>query len=266
MKLLKFIGQNAVINFITYTLMGLLAANILGYKEIWKETMEHYGYRAFDSTWVMLGPVLQPLRGAVYGLILWPFRETILKSKYGWLKLFGLFWGIGIFGTFAAAIGSFEGFIYTDHPPIRHLWGQPEIIGHALLYSFLLVKLADEKPNRVKRGIKALSIAFLSKVVYILFALVAAGVTGTSTTSDSVDPVIYIALVLSTIILTVLIFIFFSKQYSKLKMFLIFLGGVSIPYIVLSIIQGISITGLLSILISSSLAALISMLLTFKLR
>lgn len=265
MKLLKFVGQNAVINFITYTIMGLLAANILGYEEIWKESLEGYGYRAFDSTWVMLGPVLQPIRGAVYGLILWPFRNTILKSKFGWLKLFGLFWGIGIFGTFAAAIGSFEGVIYTAHPFTRHIWGQPEITGHALLYSFLLFKLEDENPNRIKTGIKAVSIAFVSKVIYIALSLISAGITGTGTGQENVSSVLYIALILSSIILIVVVYMFLNKPLNKLKMFLVLFAAIAGPYILVSFIFGTTIIGVFLTLITCSIAALPAMALTSKL-
>lgn len=267
MKYLKFIGTNAVINFITYTIMGLLAANLLGYEEIWKETLTSFGYRDFDSKWVMIGPLLQPIRGAVYGIILWPFRDIIVKSKYGWLKLFGLFWGIGIFGTFAAPIGSFEGIIYTTHSIKMHIWGQPEITGHALLYSYLLYKWSRDESSRIKFLVKALGITILVKAVYIVSGLIMSGISGNQPTGE-IDPIIYLGLITSALALLIIAFILLNREMElkKLKTFLICLTGITLPYFIVQLFLGISIVSILSLLITGSLAALISMILIIKLK
>lgn len=267
MKYFKFIGSNAIINFITYTIMGLLAANLLGYEEIWKETLTNFGYRDFNSKWVMIGPLLQPIRGAIYGAILWPFRETILKSKYGWLKLFGLFWGIGIFGTFAAPIGSFEGIIYTTHSLKMHLWGQPEITGHALLYSYLLIKWCRDEPSKIKTLIKALCITILAKTAYIISSIMILAISG-GQQSGEVEPIIYLGLILSALTLLLITFTVLNRkiEINKKKIFLVCLAGIGIPYFIIQLILGFSIIGFLSLLISGSLAGLITMALIIKLK
>jgi hypothetical protein len=118
--------------------MGLLASTLFDYPSWWNsEWMAHY--RPMDSPLVALGPALQPIRGLILAVVLYPFREVILESERGWLKLWGLLVGIGILSTYAAATGSVEGLIYTEIPLRFHLFGLPEVWGQSLLTSLCLV-------------------------------------------------------------------------------------------------------------------------------
>ncbi len=53
-----------------------------GYQEI---------FRATDSALVAAGPLLNIIRGLLFGLVLYPFREVFITRKWGWFYLWALF-------------------------------------------------------------------------------------------------------------------------------------------------------------------------------
>ncbi len=59
--------------------MGLYEANpdpvMQGYQEI---------FRATDSAMVAAGQLFNIIRGLLFGLVLYPFRETLITRKWGW--------------------------------------------------------------------------------------------------------------------------------------------------------------------------------------
>ena len=56
----------------------------------------------------MAGPLLQPLRGLIFAVALWPMRNALLSMERGWLAIWGLFVGFAILGTAAAAPGRWK--------------------------------------------------------------------------------------------------------------------------------------------------------------
>ena len=99
---------------ITYFVMGLLAFHFLHYADFINKP--NSGMRPASDPLVMLGPALQILRGVLFALVFYPFREVLFTRRSGWLLIAWMLIGVGILGTFAAAPGSFEGFIYTTVP------------------------------------------------------------------------------------------------------------------------------------------------------
>lgn len=122
-------------HMVTYFLMGIMAANLLGYEEIFNSSDT---LRSFDSPWIPAGPVLQVVRGLVFALALWYFREAFLYTKHGWLKLWGLLVGLAILSTTAAATGSIEGFIYTTIPIKNQVLGYLEVVPQTGLFAWIL--------------------------------------------------------------------------------------------------------------------------------
>lgn len=122
-------------HMITYTIMGLIAANALNYQEVFdsSETL-----RSYDSPWIAAGPMLQVIRGLIFALALWFFKEGFLFQKYGWLKLWGLVVGLSILSTAAAPPGSIEGFIYTTIPIVDQVKGYIELVPQTGLFSILV--------------------------------------------------------------------------------------------------------------------------------
>lgn len=123
----------------TYFVAGMLAYTLLDYRQLFETGVLAALMRPMDSPWVALGPALQPLRGIVLAVVLWPFRRVFLEEPHGWLKLWGLLAGLTILSTSGASIGSIEGVIYTKVPVADQLRGWPEVMGQTLASAALLV-------------------------------------------------------------------------------------------------------------------------------
>jgi hypothetical protein len=118
--------RTIVAHTITYSLMGILAMTFLNYAE------------QFSRPIVMAGPLFQPIRGLVFALVFYPFREILFTKKNGWLLMWWMLVGLGILSTFAPTPGSVEGMVYTTIPIRNQLTGWLEIIPQALLFSAIL--------------------------------------------------------------------------------------------------------------------------------
>lgn len=128
--------KTMVSHTLTYFLMGALAYYSFNYAA----TMNRPGSGMHPSTslWVMLGPMLQPIRGMLFALVFWPFRESLFGRKNGWLLMSWMLVALGILGTFGPASGSIEGLIYTTTPSLLQFRGYLEVVPQVLLLSALL--------------------------------------------------------------------------------------------------------------------------------
>lgn len=122
---------------VTYLVCGLIFMNLMGYEKEFLSNEYFSHFRPLDSPIVQAAVVFQFLRGSLFALILYPFKDTIVKSKYGWIMLFGVIWGMTCIGAVNATPGSIEGFIYTEVSLKEHLVGMPEVISQALMFSVL---------------------------------------------------------------------------------------------------------------------------------
>jgi hypothetical protein len=141
----QFFWRITACHMVSYMLLGILAFVIMDYPAQFAE--ECSIMVPTDSPRVFLGPSLQVLRGLIFAVVLFPFREVILESRHGWLKLWGLFLGLAIFSTAGPAAGSIEGMIYTKTPIIDQLAGLWEVVVQTLLASALFVAW-HRKPAR----------------------------------------------------------------------------------------------------------------------
>src|SRR5512135_206149 len=128
-----------VIHMLTYFTFGILASNVFDYKEIFKQEVIRDYMLPMTERNMWLGPFLQPVRGLVFTIGVWPIRGLLLEKKRGWLILWGLLVTIGIISTPAASPGSIEGVLYTRLPLWYHLIGLPEIGLQTLVFSIWLV-------------------------------------------------------------------------------------------------------------------------------
>ena len=122
---------------IAYFIAGMFAVLVMKYDELFGVGALSF-MRPTDSSWVAAGPGLQILRGLLLSFFLFPFRSIFLESDNGWLKFWSLSFGLSYLLTFAAAIGSFEGFIYTNFPLKFHLLGLPEALIYTTLFTILM--------------------------------------------------------------------------------------------------------------------------------
>ena len=156
---------------ITYSIMGMLAANFLNYQEVFNssETL-----RDFNSPWIPAGPALQLIRGFIFSCALWYFKESFLYQKYGWLKLWGLIVGLSILSTAAAPPGSIEGFIYTTIPVGDQIRGYLELLPQTGLFS-AFVFFWYERPNKIWNVLSVILVTLIV-LMSILGVLAASGI------------------------------------------------------------------------------------------
>ena len=158
-RLRGYLIRFTFVHTIIYILTGLLFQNYLNYDPQFTSSVLYNNFRDVNSLIIRLAPVFQLIRGMIIGLIIYPVYGSIIQSKYSWLKLFSLLWGLTLIGAVAATPGSIEGFIYTKIPLIEHLVSLPEVTLQAFLFSIIFIywdkkqlKREKEISNTVKKG------------------------------------------------------------------------------------------------------------------
>lgn len=126
--------KTVVVHTVTYFVAGLLAYTLGDYEKTFSEPPLSHFMRPTSDSWVMAGPLLQPVRGVIFALALYPLRSVLFGQRRGWLTLWWLLLALGVLSTFGPAPGSVEGLIYTIIPPRAQILGLWEV----LLQSFLL--------------------------------------------------------------------------------------------------------------------------------
>lgn len=130
--------RTIVVHTVTYFLMGVIAFFLLDYPDKYADPKVTVLMRSMDDPWLMAGPLFQPLRGILFALAFYPLRDILFREKKGWLVMWWMLVVVGILSPFGAAPGSIEGMVYTVLPLWFHLFGLPEILLQALLFSVIL--------------------------------------------------------------------------------------------------------------------------------
>ena len=130
--------KTIIVHTITYFLMGVLAYYGLDYAERFARPELACWMRQTNDPMVILGPLFQPIRGAIFALAFFPVREILFGKKNGWLVSWWLLVALGILSTFGPAPASVEGMLYTVIPISDQLTGWLEVVPQALLLSVIL--------------------------------------------------------------------------------------------------------------------------------
>ena len=136
--ILEVILKTIVTHTITYFIMGLIASTFFEYGRLYAETSLNLLMRQISDPLVMAGPLFQPIRGALFGVVFFLLRDTLFGRKNGWLVMWITLVVIGILSPFGPSPGSIEGMIYTTLLMELHLTGLPEVLLQALILSALL--------------------------------------------------------------------------------------------------------------------------------
>ena len=137
-SIIEVIIKTIVTHTVTYFIMGLLALLIFDYGSLFAETGLNLLMRQTSETLVMAGPLFQPIRGILFGIVFFLLRDILFKRKNGWLVMWIVLVVVGIISPFGPAPGSIEGMIYTIIPIGIQLTGLPEVLLQALILSVLL--------------------------------------------------------------------------------------------------------------------------------
>src|SRR5512146_1644086 len=120
---LGFALRIMVAHTLTYFIFGIVMSNLFHYGTLFTLPVIRDYMLPINQHSVLIGPFLQPVRGLIMAVGLWPIRGLLLEKKWGWLTLWGLFLTLGILSTPAASPGSIEGMLYTRLPLWYHLIG-----------------------------------------------------------------------------------------------------------------------------------------------
>ena len=153
----EIVVKTAVTHTVTYFIMGLVAVAIFDYAHLYAETSLNLLMRPITDPMIMAGPLLQPIRGGLFGLVFYLLKETLFGQRNGWQVLWAMLVVIGIVGTFGPTPGSMEGMIYTVLPLRLHLIGLPEVTLQALLLSVTLCYWVNHREKRWLNWVMGLS-------------------------------------------------------------------------------------------------------------
>ena len=132
------IVKTIVVHTVTYFVLGILAFFMLDYSGLFAQAGISQYMRPTTDRIVMAGPLFQPVRGLLLGVILYFLRESFFQRPKGWLPLWATLVVVGILSPYGAAPGSIEGLIYTKLPLYFHIKGLPEVLIQTLLFSAVL--------------------------------------------------------------------------------------------------------------------------------
>jgi hypothetical protein len=130
--------KTVVVHTLTYFFMGLVASTFFSYAALFTQTSLGLLMRPTTDPMVMAGPLFQPIRGILFGVVFYLLRDVVFK-KNGWLVLWLVLLIVGILSAFGPTPGSLEEMVYTALPMQLHLIGLPEVVLQSLLLSVLTV-------------------------------------------------------------------------------------------------------------------------------
>lgn len=182
---LGFTLRVIIAHTLTYFVFGIIMSNVFNYAEIFKQAVIRDYMLPIDQHNVLIGPFMQPIRGLIFAIGLWPIRNFLIEKKRGWLTLWGLLVTIGILSTPAASPGSIEGMLYTKLPMWYHWIGYPEITLQTLAFSIWLIwwehqsvkshEMVTKKENPlIAEIVKAIMTACFAYIGYAIGGLILA--------------------------------------------------------------------------------------------
>jgi hypothetical protein len=153
--------RTIVVHTVTYFAVGLLAFTLFDYSTRFADPSLHGLMRQTDDPLVAAGPLFQPIRGFLFGIVFYMLRDALFRGRGGWFTMWVMLVLVGIFSTFGPTPGSVEGMIYTTLPITGQLFGLIEILLQSLLLSVITTYWVSHPRAR-----------WLNWVLGILFALV----------------------------------------------------------------------------------------------
>ncbi|HLO16465.1 MAG TPA: hypothetical protein VK206_16655 [Anaerolineales bacterium] len=178
---MMFAVRVIVAHTLTYFTYGIIMSQVFDYNAIFaREVIRDY-MLAIGERNVFLHLFMQPVRGLIFAIALWPLRDLLLERKNGWLILWGLLVSIGILSTPAAAPSSIEGMVYTRIPMWYHLMGIPEIALQTLFFSIWVVwwerQSAESHAAEAKKR-NPLLVQFVKAVISACFGYIGYAIGG----------------------------------------------------------------------------------------
>lgn len=135
-NLRSIVIKTTIVHTVSYMIMGMIAAFLLDYAAGFSEPPMDVFMHPIDSLRVMAGPLFQPIRGLLFGIVFYLLRDRLFGKSDGWLVMWVMLVIVGVISTFGPTPGSIEGMIYTTIPFADHFPGWLEVMTQALLFAF----------------------------------------------------------------------------------------------------------------------------------
>ena len=133
-SLLSVMLKSAVVHTASYFIFGMAAFFMFNYTEEFSSGALAGYFRPVSDQIVMLGPVFQPIRGALFGIVFYLLGDLLFTRNRGWLTMWVMLVIIGILSPFGAAPGSIEAAVYTQLSyPTLYDFNLVEVYGQAMV-------------------------------------------------------------------------------------------------------------------------------------
>ncbi len=170
------IGKTIVVHTVTYFLLGVASFALFNYRTLYAGPVVGQFLRPTTDPLVTAGPLFQPIRGLLLGIVVYLLREPLLGRRRGWLVMWATLVIIGILSPYVAAPGSLEGLVYTTVPLSFHLTSLPEVLVQTLLFSVVLFYWVNHREKKWLSWL--LIIAFVLVILFPALGLLAPRAAG----------------------------------------------------------------------------------------
>ena len=170
LTLAGIVTKTTIVHTVTYFAAGALAYAFFDYRALWDEPVFNVYMRRMDDPLLLAGPLFQPVRGVLFGVVFYLLRCKFFGWEYGWLTMWVVLVLIGMLSTFGPAPGSIEGLIYTTIPLSAQFGGGSiETLAQALTLSVLVFYWVRQPGKRWLTW--ALTAAFLLVLAFSIMGL-----------------------------------------------------------------------------------------------
>ena len=170
--IVEVILKTIVTHTVTYFIMGLIDSTVFEYGRLYPEMSLYLSMRQLGAPLALAGPLFQPIRGILFGIVFFLLRDMLFGRKKGWLVMWITLVVVGIIGPFGSAPGSIEGMAYTTLPIEFHLTILSEALLQALILSALLFYWVNHPEKKWLNWVMGIVfILWIMGMVFILMSL-----------------------------------------------------------------------------------------------
>jgi len=148
---LSVLYRTIVTHSVTYFVTGVIASIILDYPARMVRPDIAPIIRNITDPILIASPLFQPLRAALFAIVLYQLRKVLFGTRKGWLIMWSMLVVVGILTPFSASWGGVEGMIFFNLPLNDHIEGWPEVFSQTLFFSIILTYWVNHPSNKLIR-------------------------------------------------------------------------------------------------------------------
>ncbi len=216
LKKLRFIAEVTFIHLVTYILCSLVFSVLIGYEKLYAMDVANTFMSPFGGGRTLIMPLVQILRGILFGVVLLWLKPLWENGRFGWVKIWGILLLLGLVNPFLPAPASIQGLTLTQLPFSFQMALLPEVLVQSLMLSYF--SCAKKKTIKVSEK-EALAImpAVLGLVLYSLSGILTAAIIKADIFSSSGDIGSFALMGLTALVVYIISKVYMHTQY-KYKM------------------------------------------------